>query len=389
MTHSIIPPSSASIWGKPNGCTGWVVMAQTYPELEESVEAREGTASHEIAAEIIQDATTNTRNRHRPEDWVGITASNNVVFTEEMFEAAKLYADDVIREMRSRSIFGGPNLGIEAPIDAKRIHDLSFGTCDMFMYDRNKGELLIWDYKFGFEIVEAFENWQAINYACGIIDQLEINGHVDQFTTVRIRIAQPRAFHRDGPIREWVVKASDLRGYFNILHNNAHEALGPNAVYRTGSHCKHCPGRHACPAALKAGLSLYETVTKPIPAELSPEAMGVQLALIKRARKALEYLESGFEEQVTSIIRGGAAVPGWMVEQSYGRERWAKPVEEVFALGDMLGHDLRDPKAVTPNQARKLGIDDAVIMAYSEKPKAGVKIVPDNGNKAKHVFGAK
>lgn len=386
MTHSIIPPSSASIWGKPNGCTGWVVMAQTYPELEESIEAREGTASHEIAEGMITDAKTNNRSRHEPRDWVGITASNGVVFTEEMFEAAKLYADDVIGEMRSRGIFGGDCLGIEAPVEAKRIHDLSFGTCDAYLYDRKKGELIIYDYKFGYEVVEAFENWQAINYACGIIDALEINGHLDQFTTVRVRIAQPRAFHRDGPIREWTVKASDLRGYFNILHNNAHEALGANAVYRTGRHCKHCPGRHACPAALKAGVGLYEVVTQPVPVEMSPEAMGVQLAIIKRAIKALEYLESGFEEQVTSIIRGGAQVPGWRTEQSYGRERWEKPVEEVFALGDMLGHDLRDPKAITPNAARKLGIDDAVIMAYSTKPSTGIKIVSDNGNKAKQVF---
>ena len=361
-------------------------MAQTYPELEESVEAREGTASHEIAAEIIQDATTNARSRHEPSDWVGKTASNNVVFTEEMFEAAKLYADDVISEMRSRNISGGPNIGIEAPVKAKGIHDLSEGTCDMWMYDHNQNEALLWDYKFGYTVVEVFENWQAINYACGIIEQLEINGHVDQFTTVRIRIAQPRAFHREGTIREWVVKASDLRRYFNILHGNAHEALGPNAVFRTGDHCKHCPGRHACPAALKAGLSLYETVTKPIPEELSARAMGIQLALIKRARKALEYLESGFEEQVTSIIRSGGQIPGWKVEQSQGRERWNKPVDEIFAMGKMLGYDLRASKPITPNAARKLGVDETVIMAYSTKPRTGIKIVSDDGSKAKQVF---
>lgn len=389
MTHSIIPPSSAGIWGKPNGCTGWVVMAQTYPETEESEESREGTATHEIGADIITDGKTGTAHRHTARDWVGITASNNVVFTEEMFEAAKLYADDVINEMRSRSIFGGPNLGIEAPVTAKRIHELSFGTCDAFLYDRNKNELLIWDFKFGYEIVEAFENWQAINYACGILEALEIDGIDDQSLTVSIRIVQPRAFHRDGPIREWVVKGSDLRGYFNTLSANAHEALGPNAVYRTGSHCKHCSGRHACPAALKAGLALYEVVTKPIPAELSPEAMGLQLSLIKRARKQLEYLESGFEEQLKSVVRGGTSVPGWMVEPKFGREKWNKPLEEVFALGDMLGHDLREPKAITPNAARKLGVDDAVITAYSIKPNSGVALVPDTGNKAKSIFGAK
>jgi hypothetical protein len=120
--------------------------------------------------------------------------------------------------------------------------------------------------------------------------------------------------------------------------------------------------------------------------ELSPEALGVQFAIIQRARKQLEYLESGYEEQIKGLMRSGASVPGFRVEESVGRERWAKPIEEVVALGDMLGHDLRKRDAITPNQARKLGIDDAVIMAYSEKPRTGTKVVADNGNKAKQVF---
>ncbi len=386
MSHSIIPPSSAGIWGKPDGCTGWVIMAQTYPETEESIESKEGTASHEIAERMNQANARARIGYPTKEEIVGSIASNGVVFTEEMYDAAEMFADDVAMVMRDTSVFGGPHLGIERRIEAKRIHELSYGTTDAFIYGRNQGRLYIWDYKFGFEVVEAYENWQSINYLAGIIEELEINGLEDQYTTVHVRIVQPRAFHRDGPIREWVVKASDLRAHFNILHGNAHKALGPNAEYKTGSHCKHCPGRHACPAALKAGLGLYEVAAQPVPVELGAEALAVQYSIVQRARKQLEYLESGFEEQIKGLIRSGANVQGYRVEEGVGRERWAKPVEEVIALGDMLGHDLRKGDAITPNAARKLGIDDAVIIAYSEKPKTGLKIVPDNGNKAKQIF---
>lgn len=388
MSHSIIPPSSAHIWGKPDGCTGWVVMAQSYPETEESEEAKEGTASHEVAARMLEALARANLGYPKKEETVGTVAENGVVISEEMFDAAELYAQDVGAIMRERGVFGGPNLGIEHRVEAPKIHDLSFGTVDCFLFDRNKGELFIWDYKFGFELVEAYENWQAINYAAGILDFLEVNGLQDQYITVRIRIAQPRAFHRDGPIREWSVKACDLRGLFNILSGNAHKALGPNAETRSGPHCKHCSARHACPAALQAGVKLYEVAAQPAPVELSAEALAVQLAIVQRAKKQLEYLESGYEEQVKGLTRHGKGVPGYRVEEGVGRERWAKPVEEVIALGDMLGHDLRDPKAITPNAARKLGIDEAVIMAYSEKPRTGLKVVPDNGNKAKRIFGA-
>lgn len=385
MSHSIIPPSSAGIWGKPDGCTGWVLMAQCYPETEETPEAAEGTASHEIAAQLIQDSARGF-NGTKADKFVGQSATNGVVFTEEMFDGAKEYADDVAMIMRERGVFGGDNLGIEQAIEAKKIHDLSYGTCDCFLYDKKTGELFIWDYKFGYEVVEAFENWQSINYAAGIFERLGIDGLADQVTTVRIRIAQPRAFHREGSIREWQVTGSDLRAHFNILHNNAHKSLGPDAECNTGPHCKHCPGRHACEAALTAGNRLYEAAAKPVPVELSNEALGVQLALVKRARKQLEYLESGFEEQVAGKIRAGALVPGWATEDTFGRDKWVKPFDEVVAMGNMLGKDLRKKEAITPKQAVKLGVDEAVIMAYSTKPRTGLKIVSDNGNKAKQVF---
>jgi hypothetical protein len=387
MGHSILPPSSAHIWGKPDGCTGWVQMSQTYPDDEESQASREGTAAHEIGAQLITDAKTNRVQNHSASDWVGITASNGVLFTEEMFDSAKEYADDVITVMRKTGIFGGEHLRIEQRVEIPKVHEINWGTPDCSVYHAAGNALYLWDYKHGFEVVEAFENWQGIDYLAGLLDLHGIDGRTDQRTKVYLRIAQPRAFHREGTIREWVITASDLRAYFNTLNANAHEALSPNAKFRTGSHCKHCTGRQACPAALKAGLGMYEAVSKPVPVELSPDALGLQLSIVKRARKQLEYLESGFETQASALIKKGTMVPGWSVEQKIGRQKWDKPVEEVIALGDMLNLDLRKaPDAITPIQAKKLGIDDAVIMAYSTHPRTGLEIVPDNGNKAKQVF---
>lgn len=360
-------------------------MSQCYPETEESVDSAEGTATHEIGAEIIQRGATGRGSDSTT--WVGETAPNGVVWTEEMFDAAKMYADDVVSVMRERDIFGGPDFGIEQQIDIKRVHDLQFGTPDFYLFDRSKGDLFIWDFKYGHGVVEAFENWQAINYLAGLIDLLGINGEQDQHITVHIRIVQPRAHHRDGPIREWTTIASNLRGHINTLNANAHKAMSADAEICTGDHCKNCTARHACPAALKAGMNFLEVTQQPLPVELTPEALGVQLAIVTRGRKQLEYLESAYKEQVKGLIRGGKLVPGWMTENSFGREKWIQPVEEVVAMGDMLGTDLRKPQeAVTPNQARKLGVDASVITAYSSTPRTGLTLVPDNGNKAKQVF---
>ena len=361
-------------------------MSQQYPETGENIEAKEGEASHEIGSCLIMNQTVGQITANVSE-FVGETAENGVIFTEEMFEAAKVYADDVGEVMRRTGVFAGENFGNERRIEAPNIHELSFGTVDQFIFDKKTGDLYLWDYKFGFEIVEAFENWQLINYAAGIINMLGLNGLETQYINVHFRIIQPRAHHRDGIIREWNTTAANLRAQFNTLHMNAHISLSDQATTRSGSHCKHCTARHACPAALQAGLRLYEVVGKPTPVELSPEAIGVQLTIIKRARKQLEYLESGFDEQVKNLIFKGVNVQGWQVEQGFGREKWAKPVNEVITMGDMLGHDLKKPdEAITPVQARNKGVDDAMIAMYSEKPKTGLKLTPDNGNKAKLIF---
>ena len=384
--HSIIPPSSAGIWGKPGGCTGWPLMVAQYPEPDDTPEALDGEASHEIGAELISDYTRGPTVRG-PVHFVDKKASNGIIYTEEMYDAAKIYADDVGAIMRERAIFGGPCFGNEFKVKAPQIHELNEGTLDHFIFDRANNELFIWDYKFGFLLVEAFENWQGINYLAGLINQFNITGLDDQNIKVHLRIAQPRAFHRDGPIREWTFMLSDIRGHINHLHVNAHKALSNFSEIRTGSHCAYCSARHACPAASKVGIQLLEVAMRPLPLELPPDALGVQLTIIKRAIKALEYLESGYDEQVKNLIRGGKLVPGWLVETGRGRERWAKPAAEVIELGKLLKQNLAKPlEAITPNAARKLGIDDAVIKAYIEKPSTGLKIVPDNGNKAKQVF---
>lgn len=385
MAHSKIPPSSAHIWGAPGGCTGWVKMAAAYPG-QESEDSKEGDAAHALGARMIEMAKQATTGLCLRANIVGKVSENGVVITEEIYDSAATYAEDVIGVMRATRVFGGEYLGVEARIEMPRIHAESYGTTDAYLYAEGIKRLYIWDFKHGHEVVEVFENWQVIDYLAGLFDKFDINGFADQRTEVHARIVQPRAFHRDGVVREWVFKASDIRGYINILAANAEEALGPDSVIRSGPHCKYCTARHACPAALKAGLALYEAVAKPIPVKLSAEATGVQFAIIQRAKKQLEYLEAGFQGQIMGLLRRGEAVAGYRLEEGLGRERWARPVEEIIALGSMLDIDLSNPQAKTPNQARKLGVVNELLSVYAEVPKTGLKLVPDNLTKARKVF---
>jgi hypothetical protein len=358
-------------------------MNQTFPETEESEASREGTASHELAASMIVILTTGRTLAGWREKYIGNPASNGVIITEEIFDGAELFALEMQKLMIETRVL---TPRIEQKVKAPRIHELSEGTPDFWLYDERNRVVYIRDYKFGHRFVSEFENWQMINYASGILEDLDIDGLKDQETFVDFGIIQPRAYHRDGPIRSWRVLACELRGFINQLHQAAHANLDGTGKTQTGPHCRDCIARHGCPAALQAGVNLFEIVGQPVPTVLPMDALATQFSIIQRARKQLEYLETGFEEQIKSLIREGKTVPGYRIEPGQGRKRWSKPINEVIALGELLGIPLKKDEAVTPNQAKALGVDENLINTYSEIPNTGLKLVPDEGSKARRIF---
>lgn len=354
-------------------CHGYAAMREAYPDAPDEADTdirEDGTACHWLASEVWEG--------RYPEE--GSLSPNFRVLDESMFDAVDMY-HDVLRSWPARA-------NVEMEIAINRIIEGMRGTPDAWAYDPATRTLYIADLKYGFRFVEVWENWQLICYAAGLLESLGIDGLAEQFVTVVFTIVQPRSNHRDGPVRHWRVKASDLRPQINILHNAAHAALASIAPPCTPNPgCGDCPGRHACVALQNSALTALEQSYAGLPLELPLPAVGDELRRLKEAAKRMEARITGLEEQAEHALRKGAVIPGWGLSPTYARETWQEgAAEKVMALGQYFGVNLAKPaKPVTPAQARKL-IPTNIVAMFAHKPSTGVKLTKVDPFEAKKRF---
>lgn len=348
-------------------------MNATYPQTD-SVESREGTAWHWLWAKMLYE------NSDIPD-----TAPNGEVITEEMLEAAGMFLDVVSDRVFTNGGFGA--LHVEERVSIDRVSFKNWGTPDLWAYSTTKKVLEVIDGKYGHKYVDHFENWQCLDYAIGILDEITGgNAIYASDIVINITIVQPRCYYGGKPVRTWTLTGGELRAYCNILENAANLALVDNPVAKTNSECCYCPGRHACLALQKASYSDAEFSTVSTPLELSPQAAGLELRMLERSAERLEARITGLREVVMRELQSGKSVPLWGLEQTFGREKWLKADQEIIAMGDLMKVDLRKVNVVTPKQAVKLGMPPDVVNGFKFVPKGQVKLIKVNTNDAMRVF---
>jgi len=377
--HAFLAPSSAHRWVR---CSAAPSLEAQFPDMGDKEAAALGTAAH-WCMEILLDSRVVV---------VGTTAPNGVVVTREMIEAAEIIRDDVVETL-------GPSwfklAEVEKRVDIPRVSPThNWGTPDVKAWF-TPYRLYLWDFKFGHDHVEVFENWQLIDYAAGCLSEANArraaagNPAINE-TEIEIvmRVAQPRSYHRDGPVREWKVTADQLRDHIHKLSMAADEATGPTPTAKPDPvACEHCSARHACVALQKAVYCGMGIVERAQACEMVPAALGLEARMLEDISQLIEARKTGLQEQILSLFRRGVAVPHWSLRPGQSRTVWNKPDAEIIALGQMMGVDLAKPaEAVTPVQSKAKGLDPEMAKMYSFTPQGALKLVPDDGSDARRVF---
>lgn len=357
-------------------CAGSVALCEAYPQ-EPTPESMAGDAAHWAASELLRGNVVA----------LGQCAPNGITLTDEMIEAAELYANHI----KGR----GSVENVEIQIANSALHPTdNGGTPDHYSFVLIPQGLHIFidDFKFGHGHVEVFANWQMMDYAALILESIRTNWYDDRVITITFTIVQPRDFHRDGPIRIWTVNASELRGYFNMLRGAFEAASMPGAKCKAADPeiCDDCSGRVACEAALVAASNSVPHAYNSTPLVMSPAAMSLEARILRKASKRLAARLSGLDAQIEATIKRGHPVPGNKLDNGNGRIVWLKSVEEISTLGKSFSVPLDKHDVITPTQAiaafKKAGLPPEIVEAYSYRQPGATKLVEYDSQELANVF---
>lgn len=229
--------------------------------------ADEGTAAH-LLAEMCLTSNKTTNDfvgqqitlGHRPDRPFSVTSdfAEDVDVYVDLVKSFQLLGCDVSLEQTVEPAWAWTG-DLDNPQDPDLPFDL-FGTADCVAVRPVPGtidnyELRIADLKFGRGVVvEAKNNAQLRYYALGALRRTMLQGK--KIASVTMFVVQPRAYHKDGPVRHETLTTQELLDWARrTLKPGIDRALEPDQPYASGEHCRFCPAILTCPEAAKAALN--------------------------------------------------------------------------------------------------------------------------------------
>lgn len=347
-------------------CNGSRLMGGVEPFNPDETVTDEGNAAHWLIEQVFNGV-------HSAEELIDRKAPNGVYITADMVEHVEGYLRDVC---------GTGSIEVQTSY-SDQTWEIK-GRSDHITRNRYGDTLIVSDFKYGWKIVEPEMNWTLISHAIGWLSR---NGDVLQNTRrIVFRIYQPRPFHPDGPVRQWVISYDELMKHWQTLKSALEN---PSDICRTSENCYKCPSRSQCPALQIATMNAVDVAHRAFDSEIDNDRLGWMLDNIKRAQDVLKQSLDAYEDLALHRLKVGQNIPEYTIQSGLGKTHWNDGVTPEL-LQALTGIDVSKRDIVTPNQAKQLGVSEAVVKAYTDRPSTGFKLVrQDVSKKAEKLFGRK
>lgn len=311
----------------------------------------EGNAAHWLIEQVHKRV-------HTASELIDRKANNGFSITGEMVEYCTPYLDAT----RDKG-----EVECETSYGDGQTYQIN-GRADHIYYEQSSGTLYVDDFKYGYSIIEPENNWTLISHALGWLFKNHPVSHIT------LRIYQPRPHHPLGKIREHTYSFDEIMQKWTILQ---HILTNPTNTLNTGTHCKDCPARVNCPAAMKAEMNAVDVSEMAYIADVDDVTLGFLLDQIDRAAETLKQGKKAYTELALHRLKAGKIVPGYGVEKDLTNKQWKDGITVETAMM-LTGKDLGKKQLITPKQAMELGVSETAVNALCERKEKGVKLTRMN-----------
>jgi hypothetical protein len=253
------------------------------------------------------------------------------------------------------------------------------GTSDLVSWS-DQTHLHIDDLKYGYEIVEPFDNRQLLCYMTGFLD----GGIPPVLERVTLGIYQPRALHRDGSYRTWTIEGRDQIMHWVHETRRMIARAADGTLATPGPHCNRCTRAHDCEALTHSVYAMWDVVHAEGLLQTTEKQVADEMEFLHRLGALLKARVSAVEADVEERIKRGAFVPGWALEERYGKRKFTVDRDTILAV---TGVDPVEEKLCTPAELERRGVSKDVVKAMTTTPSIGRKLAPVAENNIAKLFG--
>lgn len=344
----MLRPSQAHRWSR---CAASVPFEAAIMPEPDSDAAREGTAAAWVADCVLKGDAGSA------EDMLGREHKNGWLVTPDMVQHVQGYIDFI------RSLGG-----MTTTETFVRINEFIAGTLDASTAISSIGSLFVTDLKYGFRIVDVFENVQLILYGFGECIRLNIIP-----LKIILGIYQPRAFHPDGIYRTFELTYPQLYQFATDIIAAGYRALQPNPLATPGTQCRDCRAINSCVAVTHSLYAAYQFVADVRQQHLNGVELGKELDFLRRLEPIFKARLAALQSEGEARIRTGEHIPNWGVKPTYGHRKFTVSAEHVKML---TGIDPTAQAMVTPAELERRGANPVTLGLITETPVVGHKLQP-------------
>ena len=343
-------PSGSHIW---TNCVAAPLFQSNVPDQPETDETREGTCAAWVAECVLMGVYPDCKSM------VGVSHSNGWLVTDEMIDFVEDYIDTLL--LRGLKVYAEVKVSLNEFISGT----LDAGTID------NPEILFVDDLKFGFGVVEPFENPQLIIYAAGLVRNNNYN-----HPWVSLGIYQPRAIHPDGVHRTWGISREELLSRADEIIRIGHMCQQPNPVATPGEHCKHCEASGSCVALGNSIYNLVDLIRSEHQVMLTPETIVTELNMLDMAEKLIAARKNGVTTEAAHFINSGQHLRGWGMVSTSAKRKFKYDSEIIEAITGVCATKPapRTPAEIernAPNKAQMKRIMKLLTVTPTTTPRLG------------------